>query len=120
MDQGCHFRSLSDLCCSVAKSCPALCDPMDCSTSGFLVLHYLYFKLCLIQPFSGIDVPREWVQGWGLPAGHPGAQQAARLQGGAGWGQASEPRLQPSLGPPQGLLWASCCLSIHWLFNQSA
>ena len=69
MDQGCHFRSLSDLCCSVAKSCPALCDPMDCSTSGFLVLHYLYFKLCLIQPFSGIDVPREWVQGWGLPAG---------------------------------------------------
>ena len=23
---------------SVAKSCPSLCDPMDCSTSGFLVL----------------------------------------------------------------------------------
>ena len=23
-------------CCSVAKSCPALCDPMDCSTPGFL------------------------------------------------------------------------------------
>ena len=28
-------------CCSVAKSCPALCDPMDCSTPGFPVLHYL-------------------------------------------------------------------------------
>ena len=30
---------LSDLfsCCSVAKSCPALCDPMDCSTPGFPV-----------------------------------------------------------------------------------
>ena len=27
--------------CSVAKSCPTLCDLMDCSTSGFPVLHYL-------------------------------------------------------------------------------
>ena len=27
--------------CSVAKSCPTLCDPMDCSTPGFPVLHYL-------------------------------------------------------------------------------
>ena len=25
----------------VAKSCPTLCDPMDCSTPGFSVLHYL-------------------------------------------------------------------------------
>ena len=23
-------------CCSVAQSCPTLCDPMDCSTPGFL------------------------------------------------------------------------------------
>ena len=28
-------------CCSGAKWCPALCDPMDCSTPGFPVLHYL-------------------------------------------------------------------------------
>ena len=28
-------------CSSVAKSCSALCDPMDCSTPGFLVLHHL-------------------------------------------------------------------------------
>jgi len=27
--------------CSLAKSCPTLCDPMDCSTPGFPVLHYL-------------------------------------------------------------------------------
>ena len=27
--------------CSVAKSCPTLCSPMDCSTPGFSVLHYL-------------------------------------------------------------------------------
>ena len=28
-------------CCSVTKSCPALCDPMDCSTPGFPVPHHL-------------------------------------------------------------------------------
>ena len=28
-------------CCLVAQSCPTLCDPMDCSTPGFLVLHRL-------------------------------------------------------------------------------
>ena len=28
-------------CCSVTKSCPTLCDPMDCSAPGFPVLHYL-------------------------------------------------------------------------------
>ena len=32
-----------DLCCcgSVAKSCPTLCNPMNCSMPGFPVLHYL-------------------------------------------------------------------------------
>ena len=29
------------LCCSVSKSHPTLCDPKDCSTPGFPVLHYL-------------------------------------------------------------------------------
>ena len=28
-------------CCSVTKSCPVLCDPMDCSTPGSPVLHHL-------------------------------------------------------------------------------
>ena len=28
-------------CCSVAKLCQTLCDPMDCSTPGFPVLHHL-------------------------------------------------------------------------------
>ena len=27
--------------CSVAKSCPTLCEPMDCNTPGFPVLQYL-------------------------------------------------------------------------------
>ena len=28
-------------CCSVAKLCPTLWDPMNCSTPGFPALHYL-------------------------------------------------------------------------------
>ena len=32
---------LSCCCCSAAQSCPTLCDPMDCSTPGFPVLHHL-------------------------------------------------------------------------------
>ena len=28
-------------CCSVAQSCPTLCNPMDCSTPGFPVLYHL-------------------------------------------------------------------------------
>ena len=30
-------------CCSATKPCPALCDPADCSTPGFPVLHCLQF-----------------------------------------------------------------------------
>ena len=28
-------------CCAVIKLCPTLCNPMDCSTPGFPVLHHL-------------------------------------------------------------------------------
>ena len=28
-------------CCSITKLCTILCDPMDCSTLGFPVLHHL-------------------------------------------------------------------------------
>ena len=35
------FVSAQWICCSVAQSCSALCDPMDCSMPGFFVLHYL-------------------------------------------------------------------------------
>ena len=34
-------KSTPVCCCSVIKSCPALCNPMDCSTPGFPVLHHL-------------------------------------------------------------------------------
>ena len=35
-----YFESIGRI-CSVTKSCPTICDPMDCSTPGFPVLHYL-------------------------------------------------------------------------------
>ena len=34
----CYSR---DCCCSVAKLDPTLCNPMECTTPGFPVLHYL-------------------------------------------------------------------------------
>ena len=37
-------------CCSVAQSCLILCDPMDCSITGFPVLHHLLeLKLMSIE-----------------------------------------------------------------------
>ena len=36
-------------CCSIAPSCPALCDPMDCSMPGFPVNHQLLELLKLIS-----------------------------------------------------------------------
>ena len=36
------LREFDASCCYLlAQSCPALCNPMDCSTPGFPVLHYL-------------------------------------------------------------------------------
>ena len=35
------FMGQKYCCCSVAQSCLILCDPMDCSTPGFPVLHHL-------------------------------------------------------------------------------
>ena len=50
-------------CYSVAKSYPAFCDPMNYSTSGFPVLHYLQELLSIswvsnaIQPFHPLSSP---------------------------------------------------------------
>ena len=51
--------------CSLAKLCPTLCDTMDCSTPGFLVLHYLpelaqthVHRVCdAIQPSHPLSSP---------------------------------------------------------------
>ena len=51
----------SSCCCSVTKSCPALCDPIDCSTPGFPFLLYL-------PEFAKIHV--QWVSNAFQPS-HP-------------------------------------------------
>ena len=33
--------NLVSCCCSIAQLCQTLCNPMDCSTPGFPVLHHL-------------------------------------------------------------------------------
>ena len=51
--------------CSVTQSCVTLCDPMDCSTSGFPVLHHLsefvkthiHWVSDAIQPTSPLSSP---------------------------------------------------------------
>ena len=35
------YEVFGKYCCSVAQSCPTLCDPMDCSMPGFPVLQHL-------------------------------------------------------------------------------
>ena len=37
----CNKLLLKPCCCSVTQSCSTLCDPIDCSTPGFPVLHHL-------------------------------------------------------------------------------
>ena len=45
---------IATCCYSVAQSCPTLCDPMDCSTPGFPVLHHLpelkFISMELVMP----------------------------------------------------------------------
>ena len=52
-------------CCSVAKLCPTLCDPIDCNTPGFPVLHHflefvqtlVYWVSDAIQPSHHLSLP---------------------------------------------------------------
>ena len=65
-DCQCEKHTDSEICCcSVAESCPTLCNPMNCSTPGFLVLHYLpefaqtyvYWIGDAIQPSHSLSPP---------------------------------------------------------------
>ena len=53
-----HERQLpdavQDACCSVAHSCLILCDPINCSTPGFPVLHHLLEPACVLSRFSQV------------------------------------------------------------------
>ena len=48
---------------SVALSCPTLCDPVDCSTPGFPILHHLL-------EFAQTQTPVHWVSDT-IPPSHP-------------------------------------------------
>ena len=43
------MRGARCCCCSVTKSCPTLCNPVDCSTPAFPVLHYPRRALTLVS-----------------------------------------------------------------------
>ena len=48
-----HQKSAyENICCSLAQSCPALCNPMDCSTTDFPVLHYAHWVCSNSCPLS--------------------------------------------------------------------
>ena len=75
-------------CCSVSQSCLILCNPMDCSTPGFPVLHYL-------PEFAQAHV--DWV--------NHGLQPSYSL---------SPPSLLPSIFPSIRIFTNESALCIRW------
>ena len=56
-------------CCSVTWSCLTLCDPMDCSTPGFPVLHYLSeFAQTQVHQVGDVIQPSHPLSSPSLPA----------------------------------------------------
>ena len=47
-----HILLQSTCCCSVDQSCLTLCNPMDCSTPGFPVLHYISWSLLKLMSIT--------------------------------------------------------------------
>ena len=58
-------------CCSVARLCLTLCDPMDCSTPGFPVHHqFLELAQTPVHQISGAIQPSHPLSSPSLPAFH--------------------------------------------------
>ena len=55
----------TDNCFAVAKSCPILCDPVDCSTPGFPVPHLLPDLSLNLPNFMSIESVRPIISGRG-------------------------------------------------------
>ena len=86
---------INHCCCSVAKSCLILCNPMDCNTLGFLVLHSLveFPQICV-----------HWISDAIQPSPPLSAPSPSAL----------------NLSQHQGLLqWVSCCIRWpkYWSFS---
>ena len=62
--------------CSVAQSCPALCDPKDCSTPGSSVLHHLleFAQTHILQFTHSLQLRPPQRMGVCLGRGRPGEQ----------------------------------------------
>ena len=74
--------------CSVAKLCPTLCNPMNCSMPGFLALH------CLLE-FA--QTPVHWV-GYAIQPSHP----------------LSSPLVLPSIFPSTRVFSSESAIYIRW------
>ena len=75
---------------SVSQSCPTLCDPMDCSTPGFPVLHHLpelaqthvqqvTDAIQLSHPLSSLSPPLNLSERQGLFQGISSSHQVAEV-----------------------------------------
>ena len=58
-----YLFDLKNSYCSVAQSCPTLCDPMDCSMPGFSVFHHLpefaqLMSIEAVMPFNHLVLCR--------------------------------------------------------------
>jgi len=63
-------------CCSVAQSCPTLCDPMDCSTPGLPVHHQLLeFTQTHVHQVSDATQPSHPLLSPSPPAPNPSQHQ---------------------------------------------
>ena len=75
------------LCCySVTKSSPTVCDPMDCSTPGFPVLHHLpefaqthVHRISDVGPLEGIYLEETPVYGSGIETWRQHSERGCRL-----------------------------------------
>ena len=56
--QGSHCTLVHNTLTSVTQSCPTLCDPMDCSTTGFLsITNWVHWVADAIQPSHPLSSP---------------------------------------------------------------
>ena len=105
-------------CCSVAKSCPTLCDLTDCSTPGFPVLHHLLELLKLmsiesVMPFNHLILCRPLLL---LPSFFPSSESFQMSQffksGGQSIGASASTSVLPmniqGWFPLDWLVWSPC------------
>ena len=85
---------------SVAKPCPALCNPVKCSTPGFPVLHCLPEFAQTHVHWEKSMAPHSSIHAWEIPwTEEPGGLQSIGLQ---------------ELDTTERLNWTECKELTHW------